>query len=174
MTIRKIITEPDVLLRKISNPIEKFDKTLKTLMDDMLETMYKAPGIGLAAIQVGVLRRVIVIDLSKNGEKKNPLYLVNPKIIFKSQTLATYEEGCLSLPGQFAEIQRPSECHLEYLDYDGKPQELKANGLLATCIQHEIDHLDGILFIDYLSKLKKDFIIKKLSKQKKDIERIVV
>ena len=174
MTIKVILTEPNKILRQVSKPVERVGKEEQNLMDDMLETMYKAPGIGLAAIQVGVLRRVIVIDLSKNGEKKNPLYLVNPKIIFKSQTLATYEEGCLSLPGQFAEIQRPSECHLEYLDYDGKPQELKANGLLATCIQHEIDHLDGILFIDYLSKLKKDFIIKKLSKQKKDIERIVV
>ena len=174
MTIRKIITEPDILLRKKSDPIEKFDKSLKALMDDMLETMYEAPGIGLAAIQLGVLRRVVVIDLSKDGEKNNPLYLVNPEIIHRSEKMAIYEEGCLSLPGQFAEIQRPSECHVKYLDYTGNQKELKADGLLSTCIQHEVDHLDGILFIDYLSKLKKDFIIKKLSKQKKDIERIVV
>ena len=139
----------------------------------MLETMYAAPGIGLAAIQIGVPKRIIVIDLSKDDEKK-PLYFINPKIISNSNNDATYEEGCLSVPGQFAEINRPDKCHLKYLDYNGKPQELKAEGLLATCIQHEMDHLEGILFIDYLSKLKKTMIIKKLSKQKKTLERIVV
>ena len=139
----------------------------------MLETMYDAPGIGLAAIQIGILKRLVVIDISKD-EKKNPLFLVNPKIISQSKTTSVYEEGCLSLPGQFAEIERPSECLVKYIDLDGKEKELKADGLLATCIQHEVDHLNGILFIDYLSKLKKDMIIKRLVKHKKEIERIVV
>ena len=140
----------------------------------MLETMYDAPGIGLAAIQVGVLKRIVVIDISKEPEKKNPLFLINPEITYKSKNTSTYEEGCLSLPGQFAEIERPAECHIKYIDYEGKANNLEATGLLATCIQHEVDHLNGVLFIDYLSKLKKDMIIKKLVKQKKDIERIVV
>jgi peptide deformylase len=142
-------------------------------MDDMLDTMYAAPGIGLAAIQIGVPKRVIVIDISKEEEKK-PFYFINPKIIFKSNNNSTYEEGCLSVPGQFAEINRPDKCKVKYLDYNGKEQILDAEGLLAICIQHEIDHLEGILFIDYLSKLKKNMIVKKLSKQKKSLERIVV
>jgi peptide deformylase len=173
MTIRKILTEPDPFLRQISQDVEKVDDEIRKLMDDMLETMYEAPGIGLAAIQIGVPKRVIVIDLSKE-EAKNPLYFVNPKIIIKSKNNSTYEEGCLSVPGQFAEVHRPDQCHISYLDYNNKKKELKAVGLLATCIQHEMDHLEGILFIDYLSKLKKNFIIKKLSKQKKTLERIVV
>ena len=173
MTIRKILTEPDPFLRQISQDVELVDNKIRTLMDDMLETMYAAPGIGLAAIQVGVPKKVIVIDLSKE-EKKNPLYFVNPKIIIKSKNNSTYEEGCLSVPGQFAEVDRPNQCHIKYLDYNGQNKELKAEGLLATCIQHEMDHLEGILFIDYLSKLKKNFIVKKLSKQKKALERIVV
>ena len=170
---RKIIVEPDPILRKKCNPIEKVDDEIKKLMKDMLETMYDAPGIGLAAIQIGILKRLVVIDISKD-EKKNPLFLVNPKIISQSKTTSVYEEGCLSLPGQFAEIERPSECLVKYIDLDGKEKELKADGLLATCIQHEVDHLNGILFIDYLSKLKKDMIIKRLVKHKKEIERIVV
>jgi peptide deformylase len=173
MTIRKILTEPDPFLRQKSKDVDKVDGEIRELMRDMLDTMYAAPGIGLAAIQVGIPKRIIVIDLSKN-EKKTPLYFINPKIILKSDNNATYEEGCLSVPGQFAEIDRPDQCHINYLDYDGEQQELKAEGLLATCIQHEIDHLEGILFIDYLSKLKKSFIVKKLSKQKKSLERIVV
>jgi len=173
MTIRKILTEPDPFLRQISQDVEKVDDEIRKLMDDMLETMYEAPGIGLAAIQIGVPKRVIVIDLSKE-EAKNPLYFVNPKIIIKSKNNSTYEEGCLSVPGQFAEVHRPDQCHISYLDYNNKKKELKAVGLLATCIQHEMDHHEGILFIDYLSKLKKNFIIKKLSKQKKTLERIVV
>ena len=173
MTIRKILTEPDPFLRTKSQDVDKVDDETRKLMDDMLDTMYAAPGIGLAAIQVGVPKRIIVIDLSKE-EEKNPLYFVNPKIILQSKNNCTYEEGCLSVPGQFAEIDRPDRCHINYLDYSGKQQELKAEGLLATCIQHEIDHLEGILFIDYLSKLKKSFIAKKLSKQKKSLERIVV
>ena len=173
MTIKKILTEPDPFLRQKSSEVEQVTDETRKLMDDMLETMYDAPGIGLAAIQIGVPKRVIVIDLSRD-EKKNPLYFVNPKIIKKSDTDSTYEEGCLSVPGQFAEVNRPDKCHVSFLDYNGKKQELKAEGLLATCIQHEMDHLEGILFIDYLSKLKKNLIVKKLSKQKKALERIVV
>ena len=172
--LRKILIEPDPILRKKCEPLEKVDIETKKLMDDMLETMYAAPGIGLAAIQVGILRRLVVIDISKAEEKKNPIFLINPQIIHKSKKTSVYEEGCLSLPGQFAEIERPAECTLKYVDYDGREKELKADGLLATCIQHEVDHLNGILFIDYLSKLKKDMIIKKLVKQKKGIERVIV
>ena len=168
MTIRKILTEPDPFLRQVSQNIDKVDGETRKLMDDMLETMYAAPGIGLAAIQVGAPKRVIVIDLSKE-EIRKPLYFVNPKIIVKSKDNSTYEEGCLSVPGQFAEVDRPNKCHLNYLDYNGKKKELKAEGLLATCIQHEMDHLKGILFIDYLSKLKKSMIIKKLSKVNREI-----
>lgn len=174
MTIRKILTEPDPFLRQQSLDVEAVSDEIRSLMDDMLETMYNAPGIGLAAIQVGVPKNVIVMDLSRGDEKKNPLYFVNPKIIQNSDNNATYEEGCLSVPGQFAEINRPDKCKVKYLDYNGKEKILDAEGLLATCIQHEIDHLKGILFIDYLSKLKKTMIVKKLSKQKKSIERIVV
>ena len=143
-------------------------------MNDMLETMYAAPGIGLAAIQIGIPKRIIVIDLSKDDEKKNPLYFVNPEIITNSNTDAAYEEGCLSVPGQFAEINRPDKCKVKFLNYHGEEKILEAEGLLATCIQHEIDHLEGILFIDYLSKLKKSMIIKKLSKHKKSLERVIV
>ena len=172
--LRKILTEPDPILRKKCEPLEKVDAHTKKLMDDMLETMYAAPGIGLAAIQIGILKRLVVIDISKEEEKKQPIFLVNPEIIYRSKETSVYEEGCLSLPGQFAEVERPSECTIKYIDYYGKKKDLKADGLLATCIQHEIDHLNGILFIDYLSKLKKDMIIKKLVKQKKEIERVIV
>ena len=174
MSKKKILTIPDPILREISQPVKKVDKDIKNLMDDMLETMYDAPGIGLAAVQIGILKRVIVIDLSKEKEKKKPIFLVNPEIISKSDDLVSYEEGCLSIPNQFAEIERPNSCKVKYLGYDGKQNELKAEGLLATCIQHEIDHINGILFIDYLSKLKKDLIIKKVKKQKKEIDRVVV
>ena len=174
MTIRKILVEPNPFLRQKSQPVDKVDNSIRKLMDDMLETMYNAPGIGLAAIQIGVPKRIIVLDISKNPEKKEPMYFVNPEIVSASKDDATYEEGCLSVPGQFAEIDRPDKCHIKYLDYNGSAKELKAEGLLATCIQHEIDHLEGILFIDYLSKLKKSMIMKKLSKQKKELERIVV
>ena len=174
MAIKEILVEPNKILRQKSLNVDKVDKNLQQLMDDMLETMYAAPGIGLAAIQVGIPKRVIVLDLSSREEKKNPMYFVNPEILKKSETNSTYEEGCLSVPGQFAEINRPEKCHIKYLDYYGKPQEIKAEGMLATCIQHEMDHLEGVLFIDYLSKLKRTIIVKKLSKQKKAIERIVV
>ena len=172
MAIKKILTEPDPFLRQKSKKVEKVDDAIRSLMDDMLETMYDAPGIGLAAIQIGVPKRIIVIDLAKDSEAKKPMYFINPEIISKSNKDATYEEGCLSVPNQFAEIDRPEKCHIKLLDYNGKEQSLDAKGLLATCIQHEMDHLEGILFIDYLSKLKKGMIIKKLSKQKKSIERI--
>ena len=174
MSQRKIVIEPDPILRKKSENLEKVDNELRLLLDDMLETMYAAPGIGLAAVQVGILKRLIVIDISKDKEKKNPIFLINPEIIFKSKNTSIYEEGCLSLPGHFAEIERPEECHIKYIDYEGKKKEMKANGLLSTCIQHEIDHLNGILFIDYLSKLKKDMIVKKLVKHKKELNKIVL
>ena len=134
----------------------------------MLETMYDAPGIGLAAVQIVILKRIIVIDISKYKEKKDPLFLINPEITFKSKNTSVYEEGCLSLPGHFAEIERPAECHLNYIDYYGKQKSLQAKGILATCVQHEVDHLDGVLFIDYLSKLKKNMILKKLKNIKRN------
>ncbi len=136
--------------------------------------MYDAPGIGLAAIQIGVPKRVVVMDLSKDSDKKEPMYFINPEITWKSNVNSTYEEGCLSIPNQFAKIERPDKCHVKYLDYNGEEKEIKAEGLLSTCIQHEVDHLNGILFIDYLSKLKKDIIVKKVSKDKKELERVVV
>ena len=174
MTVKKILTEPNPVLRQKSQPVDKVDDLTRKLMDDMLETMYLAPGIGLAAIQIGVPKRIIVLDISKDPEKKEPMYFVNPVIVSTSKNNITYEEGCLSVPGQFAEIDRPDRCHVKYLDYNGNYKELQSEGLLATCIQHEIDHLEGILFIDYLSNLKKSMIIKKLSKRKKELERIVV
>ncbi len=174
MAKKQILVIPDPLLRKVSEPVNSVDTEVKNLMDDMLETMYAAPGIGLAAVQIGVLKRIIVIDLSKDGEKKNPLFIVNPEITFKSNDLISYEEGCLSIPNQFAEVKRPSSCKVNFLDYNGKKKEISADGLLATCIQHEVDHLNGILFIDHLSKLKKDLILKKNKKQKKEIDRVIV
>ena len=185
MTLRTILTEPNKLLREKSLTVEKVDEDLQRLMDDMLETMYAAPGIGLAAIQVGVPKKVIVLDIgcrdksestndAQHEERKNPMYFVNPEIISKSINNSTYEEGCLSVPGQFAEINRPDKCHIKYLDYYGQPKELVAKGMLATCIQHEMDHLKGILFIDYLSKLKKSMIIRKLAKQQEQFDRIII
>ena len=185
MALRKILIEPNNLLREKSLAVEKVDEDLQKLMNDMLETMYAAPGIGLAAIQIGVPKRVIVLDIvwldklkstndMKQAEGKNPMYFVNPEIITKSSNNSTYEEGCLSVPGQFAEIERPDKCHIKYLDYYGQSKEIFAEGMFATCIQHEMDHLEGILFIDYLSKLKKSMIVKKLLKQKEQIDRIVI
>ena len=174
MAIKTVLTEPNNILRQISNPVDHVGEEEQKLMDDMLETMYAAPGIGLAAIQIGIPKRIIIMDISREKENKNPLHFINPEIVWKADEDIIYEEGCLSVPNQFAEINRPKECHVKYLDYFGQPQLLKAQGLLATCIQHEIDHLEGILFIDYLSKLKKTMIIKKLSKQKGKSERIVV
>ena len=174
MTVKRILTEPNKLLRQISKSVDKVGKNEQKLMDDMVETMYAANGIGLAAIQIGFPKRIIVMDISKDQTNKNPMYFVNPIILNKATEQSTYEEGCLSVPDQFAEIDRPNKCEVEYLDYNGEKKLLKAEGLLATCIQHEIDHLEGILFIDYLSKLKKSMIVKKLSKQKNKPDRIIV
>ena len=174
MTVKTILTEPNKILRQVSLPVEKIGKEEQVLMDDMLETMYMAKGIGLAAIQIGVPKRIIVMDIGNRDKEKEPMYFVNPVIKNKNSEHSTYEEGCLSVPNQFAEVNRPSSCEVEYLDYNGNKKILKASGLLATCIQHEMDHLEGILFIDYLSKLKKMMIVKKLSKQKNKVDRIVV
>ena len=174
MTVKTILKEPNKILRQVSLPVEKIGKEEQVLMDDMLETMYMAKGIGLAAIQVGVPKRIIVMDIGNRDKEKEPMYFVNPIIKNKNSEHSTYEEGCLSVPNQFAEVNRPSSCEVEYLDYNGNKKILKASGLLATCIQHEMDHLEGILFIDYLSKLKKMMIVKKLSKQKNKVDRIVV
>jgi len=174
MTIRKILTEPNKTLRQVSLPVDRVGKSEQLLMDDMLETMYHAKGIGLAAIQIGVPKRIIVMDLSKEEEKKEPRYFVNPVIKNKNLNLSKYLEGCLSIPDQFAEVDRPSTCEVEYLDYNGNKKLLRTDGLLATCIQHEMDHLEGILFIDHLSKLKKSMIVKKLSKLKSKEDRVVL
>ena len=174
MTVKTILTEPNKILRQISLTVKKIEKEEQILMDDMLETMYDAKGIGLAAIQIGIPKRIIVMDISKDNEKNNPMYFVNPIIKNRNLNLSKYLEGCLSLPDQFAEVDRPSTCEVEYLDYNGNKKILKTNGLLSTCIQHEIDHLEGILFIDHLSKLKKSMIIKKLSKIKNKEDRVVL
>ena len=174
MAIRTIITEPNKILRQKSLPVNNVNKEEQRLMDDMLETMYNAKGIGLAAIQIGIPKRIIVMDISKNDEKNNPMYFVNPLIKNKIPETSTYEEGCLSVPNFFAEMDRSKKCDVEYQDYSGNKKILKAEGLLATCIQHEMDHLEGILFIDYLSKLKKSMIVKKLLKQKVQLDRIVI
>ena len=174
MAIKPIITEPNKILRQKSKEVDSVGKEEQKLMDDMLDTMYDANGIGLAAIQIGIPKRIIVMDIVKNDEKRNPLFFVNPVIKNKNSELSTYEEGCLSVPNYFAEIDRPKKCDVEYLDYNGEKKILNAEGLLATCIQHEMDHLEGVLFIDYLSKLKKTMIIKKLSKQKEKPDRIIV
>ena len=172
MSVKTIITEPNKILRQISKPVKNVGKDEQCLMDDMLETMYAADGIGLAAIQIGIPKRIIVMDISWTKGEKKPMYFVNPVIKNKDNDKSIYEEGCLSVPNQFAEIERPKNCDVEYLNYKGEKKLLKAEGLLATCIQHEMDHLEGILFIDYLSKLKKSMIIKKLLKNRPD--RIVV
>ena len=174
MALRQILTEPNKILREKSLSVETVDENLQKLMNDMLETMYAAPGIGLAAIQIGIPKRVIVLDIASKDGPKNPMFFINPEIIEKSDNNLTYEEGCLSVPGQFAEIDRPDKCHIKYLDYYGQPKEIKAEGMLATCIQHEMDHLEGILFIDHLSKLKKSMIIKKLSKIKNKEDRVIL
>ena len=174
MTVKNILTEPNKILRQISLPVEKVGKEEQALMDDMLETMYDAKGIGLAAIQIGIPKRIIVMDISKNNEKNNPTYFVNPIIKNRNSNLSKYLEGCLSVPDQFAEVDRPSTCEVEYLDYNGNKKILKTDGLFATCIQHEMDHLEGILFIDHLSNLKKSMIIKKLSKIKNKEDRVVL
>ena len=174
MSVKRIITVPDKILRKISTPIDNVGNHEKKLIDDLFESMYDSNGIGLAAIQIGVPKRVIVLDVSNKDKEKNPMCFINPVIKKKSESLSIYEEGCLSIPDTFIEIERPSICEVEYLDYNGNKKNIKCQGLLSTCIQHEIAHCNGELIIDYLSKLKKDMVIKKLSKQKNNPDRIVV
>ena len=164
MTRLSILTVPDPRLGKKAKPVEQVDDTIRTLMDDMLETMYAAPGIGLAAPQVGILQRVIVVDVAGKDEAPAPLRMANPKIVWTSEEICMGEEGCLSVPDQYAEVARPSQIRVRYLDYDNVEQEIEADGLLAVCIQHEIDHLDGVLFIDYLSRIKRSIIVRKVTK----------
>lgn len=164
MAVQNLVILPDDQLRTISEPVDDFGDDLQTLLDDMLETMYEAPGIGLAAIQIGVPKRVVTIDCSREEEPKNPLFLINPEIVWTSQESSVYEEGCLSIPEYFEEVTRPSACRVRFYDRTGQQQELEADGLLATCVQHEVDHLNGVLFIDYISKLKRDRVVKKFTK----------
>jgi peptide deformylase len=166
MAILPILETPDPRLKLISKPVEAVDDDLRRLLDDMLETMYAAPGIGLAAIQVGVPSRALVIDLQEN-EIKAPRFFINPEILSSSDELSFYKEGCLSVPEQYADVERPASIRLRYLDYDGSAKEEDMDGLLATCLQHEMDHLEGILFIDHLSKLKRDMLLRKLSKNRR-------
>lgn len=167
MALLPIITAPDPILETVSTPVEQVTDEVRQQLDDMLETMYAAPGIGLAAIQVGITKRMLVIDVSREGEDKNPLYIINPEITWVSDDDSVYEEGCLSLPEQYADVERPAEIKVSYLDRNGEKQELHADGLLATCLQHEMDHLDGILFVDHISALKRNMILRKLLKQKR-------
>jgi len=164
MAIREILTVPNPVLKQVSQPVAAVDGELRALMDDMLETMYDAPGIGLAAIQIGVPKRVIVMDLAREEEPKAPRYFVNPEILWSSEEMQGYEEGCLSVPEYYDEVQRPSKVRLRYLNYQGDTVEEEAEGLYAVCIQHEMDHLDGILFIDHLSRLKREQAVKKVKK----------
>ncbi len=167
MAVRKILTAPDPILKQVSAPVAKVDDDLRRLMDDMLETMYAAPGIGLAAIQVGVPKRVIVMDLAGENEPPAPRYFVNPELVWTSDETKECEEGCLSLPEMFDYVERPAQARVKYLDYDGKPQTIEADGMLAVCLQHEMDHLEGILFVDHISRLKREMILKKLIKAKR-------
>jgi peptide deformylase len=167
MALREILVVPDPVLKQVSRPVDVVDDDLRALMDDMLETMYAAPGIGLAAIQIGVLKRVIVMDLARPEEEKQPRYFVNPEILWASEETAPYEEGCLSVPEIYDEVERPSQVKLRYMNYQGETIEEDAEGLYAVCIQHEMDHLDGVLFIDHLSRLKREQAIKKVKKQAK-------
>ena len=172
MTIKPLIILPDPLLRRVSMPIERVDADAQRLADDMLETMYDAPGIGLAAVQIGVPRRMLVIDVSREGEEKTPLVFINPEIVASSDERSVYEEGCLSIPDYYAEVERPAAVSVKYVDRDGKERLVKADGLLATCLQHEIDHLNGVLFIDHISRLKREMVIKKFTKAAKSIKAI--
>ena len=168
MAVREIITVPNPLLKKRSKAVERVDDELRALMDDMLQTMYAAPGIGLAAVQVGELKRVIVMDLAREGEPPQPRYFVNPEITWRSEELALREEGCLSVPDVYDEVERPARVGLRYLDYHGESVEEEAEGLLAVCVQHEMDHMEGVLFIDHLSRLKRDRAVAKVKKAAKD------
>jgi peptide deformylase len=170
MAIRDILILPDKRLRLKSEPVQAIDKSLRALVEDMFETMYAAPGIGLAAIQIGVAHRLVIMDLAKKDDPKNPQVYINPEITWSSAEKATYEEGCLSIPEYYEEVERPSAVKVKFLDLAGKPQEIEASGLLATCLQHEIDHTNGVLFIDYISKLKRTMVMKKFKKVAKKTE----
>ncbi|MBO9507082.1 MAG: peptide deformylase [Rhodospirillales bacterium] len=167
MALRDILIVPDPRLKQECEEVAEVNDEIRELLDDMLETMYAAPGIGLAAPQIGVMKRLVVMDVSDDKEKPQPLKLVNPEIIWESEDTSVYQEGCLSIPEQYADVERPAEVGLRYLDENGKEHEIEADGLLATCIQHELDHLDGILFTDYLSALKRNMILKKVQKLQK-------
>ncbi len=168
MPLRPIVTLPDEkTLREVSKPVSAVDSHVRKLWDDMLETMYRAPGIGLAAIQVGVPQRLLVIDLAKDGEEKTPLFVANPEIVWSSEARSDYEEGCLSIPDYYEMVTRPAEVKVRFLDRQGEAREVHATGLMATCLQHEIDHLDGVLFIDHISRLKRERVIKKFQKAQK-------
>jgi len=172
MAVRDILIIPDKRLRLKSEPVAAVDKTLRKLVDDMLETMYAAPGIGLAAIQIGVPQRVVTMDLAKKDDPKAPQVFINPEVVWKADEKSTYEEGCLSIPEYYEEVVRPAAVRVKYLDLDGKPHEIEATGLLATCLQHEIDHTNGVLFIDYISKLKRDMVMKRFKKAAKKGEPV--
>jgi peptide deformylase len=167
MALREIIKLPDPRLRQVSKPVDKVTDEVKTLVADMFETMYEAPGIGLAAIQVGVPQRVVTLDLARKDEPRQPQVIINPEIVWSADERSTYEEGCLSIPEFYEEVERPAQVKVRYTDLDGNPHEVEANGLLATCLQHEIDHLNGVLFIDHISRLKRERIIKKFTKAAK-------
>jgi len=167
MAVRDILILPDKRLRQVSEPVKKIDAGIRKLVDDMFETMYEAPGIGLAAIQVGTPKRVVTMDLAKKDDPKAPQVFINPEVVWSSEDKATYEEGCLSIPEFYDEVERPAHVKVKYLDLEGVSHEIEANGLLATCLQHEIDHLNGVLFIDHLSKLKRDRVLKKFTKAAK-------
>jgi peptide deformylase len=164
MTIRPIVKLPDPVLKQISQPVERVDDELRALVGDMLQTMYDAPGIGLAAVQIGIPRRLLVIDLAKEDQPKDPHAFINPEIIWSGEETSVYEEGCLSIPDVFYDVERPAEVKVKYVDEQGKQQEMDSSGLMATCIQHEIDHLNGVLFIDHLSRLKRSMVVRKFTK----------
>jgi len=167
MALRDILILPDKRLRLKSAPVERIDRSVRALIDDMFETMYAAPGIGLAAIQIGVPRRVVTMDLAKKDDPPRPQVFINPEVTWKSDEKATYEEGCLSIPEYYEEVERAAAVRVKYLDREGTPQEIEATGLLATCLQHEIDHINGVLFIDYISKLKRSMVMKRFKKAAK-------
>lgn len=167
MTLKQLIILPDPVLRQVSKPVETVNNSIRRLADDMLETMYDAPGIGLAAIQVGEPLRMLVVDVSKDEDGKNPQVFINPEILQYADDPSTYEEGCLSIPGYYAEVERPAGIKVKYLDRDGKEQMIDADGILSTCLQHEIDHLNGVLFIDHISRLKREMVVKKFTKATK-------
>ncbi|MEW6453716.1 MAG: peptide deformylase [Pseudomonadota bacterium] len=167
MAIREILILPDKRLRLVSKPVEKVDAATKKLVEDMFETMYDAPGIGLAAIQIGEAKRVVTIDVSKEDDEEHRQVFINPEIVAKTEDTNVHEEGCLSIPEYYEEVTRPAGVTVRYMDIDGKQQQIEATGLLATCLQHEIDHLNGVLFIDHISKLKRDRVVKKFEKAAK-------